>query len=39
MTLLLTLTIKRVNDAFLQESLDYGQLLIQIALKNQLQSI
>jgi len=39
MTLLLTLTTIKVNGAFLQESLDYGQLLIQIALKNQLQSI
>jgi len=39
MTLLLTLMTKRVNGAFLQESLDYGQLLIQIAMKNQLQSI
>jgi len=36
MTPLLTLTIIRVNDIFFQESLDYGQLLIQLALKNQL---
>jgi len=39
MTLLLTFQTIRVSGALLQESLDYGQLLIQIALKNQLQSI
>jgi len=35
MTLLLTLTIIRVNGVFLRESLDYDHLLIRITLKNQ----
>jgi len=39
MSLLLTLTTIRVDGVFLQESLDYGHLLIQITLKNQRQSI
>jgi len=39
MTPLLTLTTTRVNGAFLQESLNYGHLLIWITLKNQRQFI